>query len=366
MYSPRARFAREKRCRTLAMNEAAVSEAVVRAQALDAEGRHDDAINALATAAQRGDVQATTALAKRIIVGDRAPRLRRQGIALLADAVKQGSAEAADRLAVIRAWGVFAQPDWPAALGLLALAAERGWTFAQLQLGVLASMAGTDARPPSAPLDESGLRRLLVPAAGAVLNEEPRICVFPQFVNERVCDWLIDRARGRLERARVYDAHRRTDYVDESRTNSSAVFDIMQADLVQLMVQARMSIACGQPMNHMEASTVLHYGVGETIGNHYDFVDPSHPDYALEVRTSGNRVVTFLVYLNDDYGGGETDFPRIGVSHRGRRGEGLYFVNTHADGQPNLLTLHSGRPPTRGEKWVFSQFVRNRPEVVSD
>ena len=79
-----------------------------RAEALDAEGRHDEAIDQLAAAAQRGDVLATTRLAKRIIVGDRAPRLRRQGIALLADAVRQGGAEAADRLAVIHASGVLA------------------------------------------------------------------------------------------------------------------------------------------------------------------------------------------------------------------------------------------------------------------
>lgn len=348
------------------MNPADSSEAVARAQTLDAEGRHSDAINELATAAQRGDAPATTALAKRIIVGDRAPRLRRQGIGLLADAVKQGSAEAADRLAVIRAWGVFAPPDWPAALALLSLAAERGWPPAQRQLDVLASMADAGAEPASALLDESRLRRLLVPSSGTILSAEPRIAVFPRFVNDTVCAWLIDRARGRLERARVYDAHRRADYVDESRTNSSAVFNLMEADLVQIMVQARMAVACGQPMNHMEASTVLHYAVGETIGHHYDFVDPSHPDYAVEVRTSGNRVVTFLVYLNDDYDGGETEFPRVGVSHRGTRGEGLYFVNTLPDGQPNVLTLHTGRAPTRGEKWVFSQFVRNRPEALAD
>jgi prolyl 4-hydroxylase len=34
------------------------------------------------------------------------------------------------------------------------------------------------------------------------------------------------------------------------------------------------------------------------------------------------------------------------------------------DGQADLRTLHSGEPPTRGEKWVFSQFVRDRPEVA--
>jgi len=124
-----------------------------------------------------------------------------------------------------------------------------------------------------------------------------------------------------------------------------------------------MSIGCGQPVSHMEASTVLHYAVGQTIGHHYDFVDPADPGQAEDVRTRGHRVATFLIYLNDGYQGGETVFPRIGVSHAGQRGEGLLFVNTLPDGQPDLRTLHSGEPPTQGEKWVFSQFVRDRPEL---
>jgi prolyl 4-hydroxylase len=338
--------------------------AIARAQAFDADGRHDDAINELANAAQRGDAEAMTQLAKRIIVGDRAPRLRRQGIGLLGDAVKMGSAEAADRLAVIHASGVAAAPDWPAALASLTLAAERGWAPARAQLEVLASML--TAGEATALTTEASLRQLLVPEAGRVIHEDPRICNFPSFVSERVCDWLIERARGRLERARVYDAHRNADVVDDSRTNSFAVFNAMEADLVHLLVQTRMSAGCGQRVSHMEASTVLHYAVGQTIGHHYDFVDPAHPGYADEVRTRGHRVATFLVYLNEGYEGGETIFPRIGVRHAGRRGEGLLFINTLPDGQANLLTLHSGEPPTQGEKWVFSQFVRDRAEPVSD
>jgi len=131
------------------------------------------------------------------------------------------------------------------------------------------------------------------------------------------------------------------------RTNSFAVFNAMEADLVHLMVQTRMSIGCGQPVSHMEASTVLHYAVGQTIGYHYDFVDPADPGQAEDVRIRGHRVATFLIYLNDGYQGGETVFPRIGVSHAGQRGEGLLFVNTLPDGQPDLRTLHSGEPPTQ-------------------
>lgn len=362
------------------MDAAEHSPEVARAQALDAQGRHDEAIDQLANAAQRGDVEATTQLAKRIIVGDRAPRLRRQGIGLLGDAVNIGGAEAAARLAVIHAAGVVAPPDWRTALRLLMLAAERGWDPARAQLEVLASMVGHEAagppfdrslqaaapRAPASLLEEARLRELLIPATGSVLHEDPRICTFPKFVSEPVCDWLIERARGKLERARVYDANKQTDFVDDSRTNSSAMFNVMEADLVQMMVQARMSVGCGQHMSHMEASTVLHYAVGQTIGDHYDFVDPAHPGYAEEIQRFGHRVVTFLVYLNAGYEGGETVFPRLGLSHSGQRGEGLFFVNTLADGQPNLRTLHSGRPPTRGEKWVFSQFVRNRPELLTE
>ncbi|HVY64212.1 MAG TPA: 2OG-Fe(II) oxygenase [Gammaproteobacteria bacterium] len=361
----------------MASNDHSGSNALARAEALDAQGRHDDAINELAMAAQRGDVEATTQLAKRIIVGDRAPRLRPQGIGLLRDAVSQGGAEAADRLAVIVAAGADGPPDWRAAVRLLGLAAERGWAPARGQLEVLASMLGNaaaavgvegDTRARAAQLtrllgDEPGLRQLLVPGGGSVLYADPRICLFPGFVTPAVCAWLIERSRGRLERARVYDAAKQTDFVDSSRTNSAAIFHGMDADLVHLMVQARMSVACAQPITHMEAPTVLHYGTGETIGHHYDFVDPAHPNYAEEIRRSGNRIITFLVYLNVGYEGGETDFPRLPFRHAGQLGEGLFFVNTLPDGQANLRTLHSGLPPARGEKWVFSQFIRNRSQL---
>lgn len=358
------------------MSAATPSAQVLRARELDAQGRHDEAIDELALAAQRGDVEATTQLAKRIIVGDRAPRLRAQGVGLLRDAVTQGGAEAADRLAVLVAAGADGAPDWRAALRLLGLAAERGWTAARSQLEVLASMLGGEAaaaRHASPALaaprlaawlsEDAHLRQLLVPAAAATIHADPLICTFPSFVSSAVCDWLIDRARGRLERARVYDAFKHTDFVDESRTNSSAIFQIVDADLVHMLVQARMAQVCGQPVSHMEAPTVLHYAVGETIGNHYDFVDPSHPNYAEEIRRFGNRVVTFLIYLNDGYEGGETAFPKLQLDHFGRRGEGLFFVNTLPDGHANLRTLHNGRPPTRGEKWVFSQFIRNRSQM---
>jgi prolyl 4-hydroxylase len=164
-----------------------------------------------------------------------------------------------------------------------------------------------------------------------------------------------------LSRALVYEALSKEVTVHPTRTNTAAIFNILETDVVCVLAQQRMAACLEVPFQHFEPITVLHYAEGEEITEHFDFVDPNVPDYEQEITRKGQRIATFLVYLNDDYGGGETDFPRAGVSHKGRAGEGLVFINALDDGSADQRTLHAGRPPYAGEKWIVSQFVRNRP-----
>ncbi|HET8699717.1 MAG TPA: 2OG-Fe(II) oxygenase [Gammaproteobacteria bacterium] len=333
----------------------------------DAAGRHDHAIDALAAAAQQGDVEATTALALRLLIGDRAPCLPKEAAQFLLEAMQRGSAEAALRLATLAALGAHIRQSWSDALGLLVIAAERGSESARGQLRALAAELTPYVAPPS-----DYWRRLAqcvdtsawaAAPSGVTLSEEPLVRSFPQLVSAPVCDWLIAQSRGRLERALVFDAASGRNIVDRTRTNSAASFHLASADVVQVALQCRMAAACGVPLHHFEGPAVLHYAEGEEIQNHFDFVDPSTPNYASVLDKQGERVVTFLVYLNDDYERGETDFPRLGLRHRGSRGEGLMFVNALPEGGPDRRMLHAGLPPVRGEKWIVSQFVRNRPSL---
>ncbi len=346
--------------------EAGPAPEVALAERHDAAGRHDEAIDQLARAAQRGDIEATTRLAKRLIVGDRAPLLPREGIGLLETAAEQGGPEAAGRLAVLAAAGARGKHDWPRAVTLLVLSAERGWEPARGQLAVLSSAGQRNVAPsPAAARDWRGLGAAIdFSAWAAVPRAEPlhpsaRVFKLPEFLPRRVCEWLVAGARPKLVRALVYDPVGRRDVADATRTNTAAGFNLMETDLVHLTVQARMAEACGLPLAQFEGATVLHYDVGEEIANHFDFVDPATPNYDEELRSRGQRVVTFLVYLNDEYGGGETEFPEFGLRHKGRLGEGLFFVNALEGNEPDLRMVHAGRPPTSGEKWVLSQFVRN-------
>jgi hypothetical protein len=332
---------------------------------LDAAGDHRAAIDQLAIGAREKDVEALTRLGKRLLVGDRAPALPAQGAGFLAEAVERGGAEAAALLAVIYAVGASRRHGAADALETLTLAAERGWPAAQAQLRVLAAEEPTGAAPAADDWRDFKARVDLAAWQSApsatTLSADPVVRAVPKLLSEGVCRWLIDKARGRLTRALVYEALSKRTAVSETRRNTAATFGLLDTDVVCAFAQARMAACVGVPFRHLEPLSVLHYAQGEEITEHFDFVDPEVPDYDRQIASQGQRVVTFLAYLNDDYGGGETEFVELDLRHKGHRGDGLYFVNARADGSADTRTLHAGRPPTNGEKWIVSQFMRNRP-----
>jgi hypothetical protein len=336
------------------MNGTSRATGIDAARQLDQAGRFPEAMEALKRASLDGDVAAMTELAHRLLVGDRAPKSPKHALYLLHEAAKQGEARALARLAALTAGGAYLRQDWRQALQLLGQGAAAGDTAAQGQLTCLQPPAAAPASWQEM-AERVPLRDWLQPAAQERLHENVRRV--PELAPLPVCAWLIERARGRLQPALVYDSVSRENQRHEMRTNTMALFDFATFDVVQFLLQARMSLACGYPMQHFETPMVLHYAVGQEITPHFDFIDANAPDYAEQIRDQGQRMITFLLYLNDDYDGGETTFPELGIVHRGTSGSGLYFVNAHADLTPNRSMLHTGSPPGRGEKWAVSQFI---------
>jgi hypothetical protein len=331
----------------------------------DAAGRHEEAINALAVAAGGGDVEAMAELSQRLIVSDRAPYMPEQGASLLADAARGGSVDAMLCLACLLALGAHVPQSWTAAFGLLVRAAELGSQSARGQLRLLSRQAATAARANEwrELADAIDLAGWLSPPPGNTLHEAPLVRHFPNILEPALCAWLIDKARAWLRPAMIYSGESVRDTVDEMRTNSVAVWNLGRMDLVNVVLQYRIAAACRVPLDHLEAPTALRYRVGEQITNHYDYLNPRSPNYRTEVATRGERVITFLTYLNDDYDGGETDFPVMKLRHKGKRGDGLLFWNALPSTAADDRSLHAGLPPNRGEKWLVSQFVRSKAVI---
>ncbi len=301
-----------------------------------------------------------TAEAVRLLGGG--PDEVRSAVATIDSAASNGDADALERQAVFEAMGCFRPQNWPRALDCLQAAAERGLRSAQEQLLVLAGNgeAGNDWRRLRSRIS---IERVIHAPAKAKLSEAPRLRVMKGFASAAECAWLIGRARPRLKRATVVNPTGSQD-VRAVRTNSAVEFQVPEMDLVVEAIRARVSAAINLPLPLFEPSQILHYEPGQEFAAHCDYFDPQLPGHADRLRHFGQRIATVLIYLNDDYSGGETCFPKAALSFRGKTGDALFMANVDRAGRPDPLTLHAGTPPRSGEKWIFSQWVRDKiPQV---
>lgn len=295
-----------------------------------------------------------------------------RGIELVEAASRNGHAEAVAMTAVFEAVGVARPQSWARAFDRLQLAAELGSTHAKGQLIALSERGSTGGQAVAGRADWGVLRanlsieRLLAPPARKMMSERPRIIVYPGFASPSECNWAIARARDRLKPARVLHGRLAGQTVNPVRDNSAIGFQLHEMDVVIEILRARIAAATRLPVPIFEPVQVLHYAVGQQFRPHHDFLDPEAPAFAEQIRQLGQRIATVLVYLNDDYEGGETAFPKAGVSYRGRTGDALFLANVGRDGRPDPLTLHAGTPPSSGEKWVMSQWIRDRVPAAAN
>jgi prolyl 4-hydroxylase len=292
----------------------------------------------------------------------------REGVARLAQDAQEGSAEALYLLAVFTAAGTGVAQDLKAALGHLQRAAEGGHRPAQTELAALVgnwrlardTQAGKASRPETwgqlrAAVDVAGWLRI---PEGRMFSNEPRIATVKGYLSAPGCDWLIALGRNNLKAAQVYDAETGDLRTDSNRNNSAAQLDLERIDVFTGFVRARIAALANVSIAGLETSQILHYQVGEEFAEHCDFLDPGNPGHARDVAAHGQRALTVLIYLNDDYEGGATAFPALGREFKGRKGDALVFWNLTPDGAPDYRTAHIGTAPTRGEKWLFSQWIR--------
>ena len=334
---------------------------------LDAEGKWDEARAWLRRAAETGDPAGKIALGQHLI--SKGPYDVAESLKWTHLAAADGHPDAFHLLAVVTAEGLGVPQNWQAALDHLLHAAEHGHKLAQGQLMVLSgNVSSTKAlavgEAPQAQNWQSlrasiDLSDWLKPPEALLVSAAPRIATADKFLPIWACDWLIERARPWVDKIGVYDPQTGTTRLSDMRTNSSINMETARLDIILALARARITALTGFPVSGFEDASILHYDVGEQYTAHYDFFVTT-PAFAQEIAMGGQRVLTFLIYLNEEFEGGETEFPMLARRYRQPKGGALFFWNVGPDGQPDRRSLHAGLAPTSGEKWLFSQWVRFR------
>ena len=102
------------------------------------------------------------------------------------------------------------------------------------------------------------------------------------------------------------------------------------------------------------------YEPGQEYKHHVDWFPTEAGYWKEERKRGGQRSWTAMAYLNTVEEGGQTDFRNAGVSISPELGALVIWNNASPDGVPNRMTLHAGRPPVSGSKYVLTKWYRTR------
>lgn len=112
------------------------------------------------------------------------------------------------------------------------------------------------------------------------------------------------------------------------------------------------------PIENQEIVHIVKYDIGGEYKTHHDFFHPNTDYYESAIKRGGQRVYSCLFYLNDDFEGGETDFPKMNYRATPELGKLIVWRNLNEDNTLNYNSLHAGLPVVTGEKWICIIWVR--------
>lgn len=311
-------------------------DVMAQANKLLAAGREREAVALVERAAVAGDMGATLHLANWRFYGLHGPRNLALAHQLLGQAAAAGNERATLLLATLLANGTGAAEDPVAARALLARIAGTNKQAA-------AQIAIADRPEPPA-------------AAREPLSADPEVTLLRGFLTADECAYLIASATPWMRPSSIIDPATKRPRPHPHRDSSDSNYGPAEEDLVIRRVNRRIARLTGSDIEAGEPLQILAYAPGQQYRLHHDAIPGG----------DNQRVSTVLLWLNDDYQGGETAFPDLQLTTRGRRGDALFFSNVTAEGTPNVRMRHAGLPVQSGRKWLATRWIRQRSFVKFD
>jgi len=177
----------------------------------------------------------------------------------------------------------------------------------------------------------------------------------PNFISHQECDEIIKLIDSNNSRSSVVVGGTDREDVTDHRTSSTSNLD--PSNVIVNSIHKRISQHLNLPFENGESLQGQLYEVGQYFKPHNDFF--TGPAYNMHCKASGNRTHTLMIYLNDDYEGGETNFPTLNKKVKAVTGKALWWANM-SDNKVLPETLHEGMPVTSGKKYIVTSWWREK------
>lgn len=300
-------------------------------------GQADAAVGLLEEGGRSGDAGCLVELATWFLGGQMVRRDLARSREYFRLAGEAGHREAQSIYVALLSNGTGGAADWQGALSLLTSLAANDSDAAQ-QMELIAKMAIDDVGDPAT-----------LPAPERI-SDAPEVSLFPQLLSVDECRYLIGRAEPNFRPSVIVDPASGQLRPHPVRTSDNAFFPWVDETPAIHAINRRIAEACRTDVHAGEPLQVLRYRPGQEYRPHHDALP----------HTDNQRILTMLVYLNDEYEGGETLFLSTGLKVKGEVGDALLFRNADADGRPDPLAQHAGLPVTAGEKLLASRWIHEK------
>jgi prolyl 4-hydroxylase len=304
---------------------------------LAGKGQAEAAVATLEDGGRAGDESCWVELAAWHLAGQIVPRDLAKSRNCFRMAAEFGHEQARTIYIALLANGTGGPVDWAAAMHLLGEAGASDPAAAR-EVEIINSMClGPDGAPQG-------------PFPSEQLSDLPEIRLFPGLFSPDECNFLIERSTPLLQPSLVVDPRTGRQVPNPVRTSDAVAFPLVDEGPAIHALCRRLAEASDTQVKQGEPLQVLRYRPGQEYRPHFDAIGDS----------DNQRAQTFLVYLNDDYRGGETEFLATGLKVKGKKGDGLLFRNADPSGAPDPRSQHAGLPVTAGEKYLASRWIRER------
>lgn len=308
---------------------------VALAKELLRRGKAAEAIATLQRAAGTGDSDAWYEMGLWRLIGHPTPRDLPAAREALSKAAQGGHADALMMTIALTANGSGGRADWSGALDLLRQAAPSNIDAAAILKLVETNQLTPDGHP------QRRLERIALTANGS-------ISYIPDFLSPAECDHIARAGADLFEPGLVIDPATGRNIPHPIRTSDVAVIGPVREDLAIRGINLRIAWETDTSVDQGEALTLLRYTPGQQFRLHSDAIPAAR----------NQRISTVILYLNEGFSGGQTQFPDHALDITPHRGGALIFRNVLEDGRPDPKARHAGLPVSQGAKWIATRWIR--------
>ena len=178
-----------------------------------------------------------------------------------------------------------------------------------------------------------------------ILSKDPKIVSMNDFISKKDCLSIIETNNLKFKKSLTRN--------ESKNYRISDVKTLDHQDKFLISLKDKLKSIFDLDKDSFEAAQLQRYKLGGEYKEHFDARDISNSK-ELEVGFKQRRT-SAIIYLNEDFRGGETIFPSLEIKISPKQGTLILFQNCFGNSEfVHPLSSHRSAMIKEGEKWILS------------